>query len=148
MNWLRNMLWDNKISYEIHGNLFVLKFNLITPNVVSIRNNALSIPGASFLLINIYADNFNVIQVIDLINNKITECKHCLDMPYDKSIDGVLLSDVLKYLGVNKNIRLDCFGVNVNYDLTKITNKNNHKYIYIDEHDYNSEKYIYDHYNL
>lgn len=94
---------------------------------MNIRNNTLSLPGITILLVDKFEDEWNVGEIHKLLNNKIIG-KHTLFMPYQTEIKGILLENLIKILDLN-DINTNKFIVNVeikgNEILEKIIEENN-----------------------
>lgn len=90
---------------------------------MNIRNNTLSLPGISILLVDKFKDEWNIKNIHKLLKNKIAG-KHILFMPYQTKIKGILLKNLIKILNINDNdINTNKFIVNVEIKDNQILKK-------------------------
>jgi len=108
---------NKRVTYKINNSM--IYFIIYVPAFLrsSIKNNTLSIPGTSIYLDNKYDDEYDTAKIHKIIDNKEIIAKHIIDIPYSNKVEGVLLSDLLKYLKLTK-INTEKFGIIIN-----LTNK-------------------------
>lgn len=104
---------NKRVTYKINNSM--IYFIIYVPAFLrsSIKNNTLSIPGTSIYLDNKYDDEYDTVKIHKIIDNKEIIAKHIIDIPYSNKVEGVLLSDLFKYLKLTK-INTQKFGIIIN----------------------------------
>lgn len=116
---------NGSIDFELdNDNILNLNIKTEVYHSINIRNNTLSLPGMSILLVDKIKDEWDVGKIHEFLKdkNKI-KGKHILFMPFQTDINGILLEDLLKILDLNNVNSNNNFIVNVNLQGQNILNK-------------------------
>ena len=121
---LAEKIIDGSIHFHIdNDNIFNFDIETEIFHSMNIRNNTLSLPGISILLVDKFEDEWNIEKIHKLLDNKIVG-KHTLFVPYQTEIKGILLKNLQEILDFNDdNINTTKFIVNVKIKSDEIFKK-------------------------